>query len=641
MFHKFVPEKLGKHLMNIAPLRIVADGAEVPLEEWRQNAGVMECVSGNLRVELAIEPVSELKAVRWNVAVCNTGAIPMENIEITPLFLRLDIDPQQDSPRVRHLSGSYHYDGTYPPRAFRLSEERIMTHDHCKCVSIASGAASAFDHVPVMQFLMGPYGDMYGLFVGFEWSSRWEIQAGWESDSFFGQPRPGFIIKGNIGLGALRLEPGERLELPRIHMGFYEGADIGGIDNALRRYVREGIACKLQGQIPTPPVYYDHWFGLHQHFDVVELKKQAEVAAELGCEYFVLDAAWYKMYDCFIDGIGNWFEPDPDKFPNGVEELSEHVRALGMKFGIWHMIETAYPGTQAILRHPELYDTASSPMSQDPLPESATSLRRLRLDKPEAREFALTLLRKWITNWKVNFIRWECSDPQEWALNHDPSGKLNLAYMKGFYQVIDTIRSEFPEVYNEDCEGGGTRLDWGMAARMHGNWLSDHTGHPDVSRFFQMGASRFWPAHFLTSAVRAHRGSGDSEATSHNMLSRMVGGFGFNGDIAQWSAEARARAKHHIEVYKGIRHLLAQPIFFPLPQPRSDRDWDIVIFGDETANEQLLYAFRLEGPESITLPASSSGWTKLLGGGNAQISSENGTMTVRVDKGSSAIWIRR
>lgn len=36
-------------------------------------------------------------------------------------------------------------------------------------------------------------------------------------------------------------------------------------------------------------------------------------------------------------------------------------------------------------------------------------------------------------------------------------------------------------------------------------------------------------------------------------------------------------------------------IYFPLDQPHSTRDWDVVVFGDGTCQGQLLYAFRMDG----------------------------------------------
>ena len=121
---------------------------------------------------------------------------------------------------------------------------------------------------------------------------------------------------------------------------------------------------------------------------------------------------------------------------------------------------------------------------------------------------------------------------------------------------------------------------------------------PDVSRFNQTGALHVWPAQYLNSAVRVHRKTGDAEAYAHNIISRMAGTLSFNGDIAQWSPAAAALAREQVEAYKEFRNLLAGPVYFPLEQPRNDREWDVVVFGEQR-QEQVLLAFRKQGPARV------------------------------------------
>lgn len=273
----------------------------------------------------------------WRVILRNKGSEPLTGIRFQPLFIKFAVDPAEWVPRVRHLTGSYHYDACYPPRGFRLQEEAFLTHDHAKPVRIEGVSSSAFDHVPVMKFAVGPREEgpewsLAGFFVGFEWSGAWDIEAGWERPlTSLGEPLCDFVVQGNMGLGDLRLEPKETLDLPAVHMGFFEGPSWTVLDNLLKRYVRNKLGTKLNGEIPLNPVSYDHWFGIHSDFDLEEMKKQAARAAEIGCEYFCLDAGWYGSALFGASGRGQWDEPDPVKFPAGVagvKELSDLVRSL-------------------------------------------------------------------------------------------------------------------------------------------------------------------------------------------------------------------------------------------------------------------------------------------------------------------------
>ncbi len=65
----------------------------------------------------------------------------------------------------------------------------------------------------------------------------------------------------------------------------------------------------------------------------------------------MLDSGWY--------GSGDWertlgdYEPDPRKFPRGLEELANHVHEKGMKFGLWVEIENAGIESRLFHEHPE------------------------------------------------------------------------------------------------------------------------------------------------------------------------------------------------------------------------------------------------------------------------------------------------
>jgi len=508
MLLRHAPAALGEVLRQEAPARVWLDEKELLFELGDANE-TMEATNGPLTAKITFAYDAAYSVLTWQIVLHNAGKTPLTDIKVQPLYAKFALDPAQLLPRVRHLSGSYHYDACYPPRGYRLQEEAFLTHDHAKPVRIEGTGGSSFDHVPLLEFAIAPRVEtstpaLSGFYVGFEWSGAWSLEAGWERPlSSVGEPLCDFVVKGDMQLGELRLEAGETLALPRVHLGYFDGQDWSVADNALKRYVNEGIGGRLDGKIPVNPVTYDHWFGIHSDFDLEEMKRQATRAAELGCEYFCLDAGWYGSGMFGASGKGKWDEPDPVKFPEGVasvKELSDHVRALGMGFGLWHLIQQANGGTDAPKQFPDLFRG-----------------QLLRLELPEGRELALKTLRRWITDWNLTWMRWECA-----------AGPHDLRYMQGFYKVVDTIRSEFPDLYIEGCAGGSTMFDLGMAVRTHGTWLNDHTANPDVCRFFQTGALRFWPSRYLNMAIRAHRNSGDAEANLHNALSRMPGTLSFN-----------------------------------------------------------------------------------------------------------------
>jgi hypothetical protein len=211
MLTHFLPGSLAQHLLNPLPFRLWQAGQPVmmPLQ-----AIVITTWAGQqdgLQISLRADYDERHRAVRWAVSLRNEGQRSIEHLVCLLLYLELDRAPDRDFPRVRHLSGSYHYDAAYPPRSFRLHEERFMTHDHCKPVRTAGGyqqpegehmvsvAGSAAEHVPVLQLSLGPSDSQRGLLLGFEWSSRWHIEAGWAHNSFQGEGHPPICDSGQRG----------------------------------------------------------------------------------------------------------------------------------------------------------------------------------------------------------------------------------------------------------------------------------------------------------------------------------------------------------------------------------------------------------------------------------------------------------
>lgn len=631
MIQRVAPQLVARALLDPCPVRVLLDDkplvfAAADEQAWHGSAGSLAA-----SVQFDHDPAHD--ALCWTVTLRNQGSSDLSGIDVVPLVLSFWTENPTVVPRIRHMGGSHHYDGLYPPRAFRLEEEAFVTHDTTKPFAI--GGRNSGDHVPLLQFALDKAGVLSGFFVGFEWSGGWNIAAHWERDSFYGEPAPPLVLEGRMSLGPLSLAPGEEAVLPRVHMGFFTGSWCD-LDNIQRAYVHERLAAPLGTRV-SMPVAYNHWFGIYHDFDLERLKRQANRAAEIGCEYFCLDASWYKNRGSYRDGVGNWYTPDPQKFPRGttdVKELSAFVRSHGMGFGIWHMIQKAQPDSDLYRKFPDAFRRIVEP--RDSLEGIAYSLK---LETDEGVQVALDVLRWMIEEWEVSWMRFE-SAPED-----------GLAYNLGYDRVIDTLLTEYPNLYVEICNGGGQRLNLGSVTRGHGNWLSDHTINPDVCRFMQTSALRFWPPEYLNLAVTAITGRAAESATAHGAVSRMVGSMSFSGAISEWDQSTTDLMREHVDIYKSIRSHMHQPVYFPLPQPRRLEDWDVVVFGDGTAAKQLLFAFRNLGPDEITMsiPRAAGQWTRATGPDAAAITCPAGdratdttteAVSLRLPKNSSSIWIR-
>ena len=600
---KAAPKGLAHAIQSGLPFKVELNG--LPLTFQEKEPGLLENVTGNLITEIIWMREPAYDALWYQARFTNNGDKPVGGLKVKPFNLRIAVDPPRTIPRVRYLTGSQHYDATYPSRAFEVVDRAIMIPDHAKPIEI--GGELSKEYVQMMQFALQRGRELAGFWVGFEWSAGWSLKAGYTKVGFEGVPDADFELSGEMALGDFVVPPKSNLTTPKVHLVFFEGQDWTPLENNGRRYIRERIAYARPPQAQVNKVTYDHWFGIHGAFDTQDMLRQARRAAELGCEYFCLDGGWYGKGAFGASGKGKWNEPDPVKFPSGVadvQQLSKLCRDGGMGFGLWSFL---------------IIKNGSA--------EPAFDLAKLG-----GVDGAVDTLRQWIKTYDLTWFRFEMA------------GKGNLNYQQGWDQVMARITKEHADFHIECCLGGGTRFDLGNMRFCTSTWLSDHTADPDVCRVTQTGALRFWPSYMLNSAVRVHRNSGDNEATAYNVISRMPGTLSFNGDIAQWSDNATHRVRALVDKYKSVRHLQSQPVFFPLPQVRTLEDWDIVCFGDGRGEAQLLYAFRVAGPdrEFIKVPAAPGRWSLLMSSEeDMKLTPSGDGFRLAMPPHTASVWIRK
>jgi len=460
----------------------------------------------------------------------------------------------------------------YPPTAY-CTREFSDTSGKFILESAPEGRSSSL-HLPLMISLSGTAAASDGFFCGLEWSGAWYFHFE-ELDAEQSCLNIGVKIKG------LRLDPGETLELPPVHLGFFSGGPAAGT-NALRAYLYQHVCPPYAGQPVIPRVSYDHWFGIGNQLNFALMKKEAERAAELGVEVFVVDAAWFS--GGFPDGVGNWHAVDAARFPNGLETLAAYVRSLGMDFGLWFEIERAVEGTTFAREHPEWFVA---------MPWGKTKLNyHLNLAHPEAQDHVIKLIGGWIERLDLRWSRWDYNiDPMPFWQQADHSLKVQFAYYRGLYRVLDALMAKYPRWMVEGCSSGGCRIDIGTMRRAHTFWFSDQTEKPRACRYMQARANRFLPGHLLNSSVAVGRGNGDSGFDDTAILSRMLGKLAFDGDIASWSTPWTARARRWVEVFKSIRHLLVQDFYQLLQMPTTSDDADALEFVSHDGREAVIFMF--------------------------------------------------
>jgi alpha-galactosidase len=540
--------------------------------------------ASGLHASVALRREPAYGAAVLQVTLTNRGAeVSLPISALKPLRLRLPTLVLEET-WVRSIGGGL-TNAFYPPLAYRENVVALRR-GGSERVRLASGpdGRSSNRDLPFLQLTRNGAAPA-GLIVALEWSGQWYQELGVTGEA-------GAVVwDAGIPVRELRLAPGESLALPAAHLiGFIGDQDSGA--NACRRYIYERIVPPLSGTRPLPPLSYDSWFGIGCDVDEALLRRLADRAAELGLEYFVLDAGWFAGCGAgyaFSPGVGNWERVDAAKFPNGLEPLADYVRAKGLKFGLWFEVERAHRGSDLVRQHPEWFF------------DIGTDYLHLNLALPAAQDYVIQTVGGWIRRLGLAWSRWDYNiAPKPYWDAADPTGKVQFAYMDGLYRVLDTLMREHPGWLVECCASGGRRIDVGTLRRAHTIWFSDHTEDTLVCRFMQSGAQHFLPGNLPNSAVPVARDVGDASTTDADVISRMCGALSFDGDIASWSPALTERVARLVAIYRTFRHLLVAD-FYPLTQhPMRPMEGEVVEFASRDGAEAVILGFPGVGPAAAS-----------------------------------------
>ncbi|MFD1048924.1 cytochrome P450, partial [Kibdelosporangium lantanae] len=151
----------------------------------------------------------------------------------------------------------------------------------------------------------------------------------------------------------------------------------------------------------TRPVVYNSWEATE--FDVSEdnQKRLAALAADLGCELFVMDDGWFGARTHDAAGLGDW-TPNPSRFPGGLNPLIAEVHRLGMRFGLWVEPEMVNPDSDLYRQHPDWVMHMPN--------RSRTEMRNqlvLNFARTDVAEWAHKWLDQLVGQHEIDFLKWD------------------------------------------------------------------------------------------------------------------------------------------------------------------------------------------------------------------------------------------
>lgn len=256
-----------------------------------------------------------------------------------------------------------------------------------------------------------------------------------------------------------------------------------GFNGAAVRFQRQARDQIVSGGRVPRPVHYNCWEAVYFDHKIEELKSIASRAADLGAERFVLDDGWFGLRDDDTSSLGDWFV-DRRKYPDGLTPLIEHVKSLGLEFGIWFEPEMINEDSNLFRSHPEW---VLGPLDQ------VRGRQQLCLDmsRDDVRTYLYDCISEILSTNDIGYIKWD---------HNRVLPAVDASQTEGTYALLDRLRADFPNVEIESCASGGGRVDFGILNRTQRVWLSDSNDALERQRI-QHDAALFLPASVTGSHV--------------------------------------------------------------------------------------------------------------------------------------------
>ncbi len=320
-----------------------------------------------------------------------------------------------------------------------------------------------------------------------------------------------------------------------------------------------------------------------------------EAAAAAGCEYYCIDCGWYSS-GFWWDNVGEWQE-SRERFPNGLKEVTDAIRAHGMIPGVWLEIEvmgincplaSKLPDDWFFVRHGKrVFDRS-----------------RYQLDfrNPEVIAYADGVIDRLVRDYGVGYIKMDYNiEPGIGTeLYADSVGDGLLCHESAYIKWLDGVFARYPELIIENCSSGGMRIDYAMLSRCSIQSTSDQD---DYRRYATIAANA--PAGLTPeqSAIWSYPlADGDREEVVFNMINAMTQRIHQSGHLANLNVERKQLVKEGIACYKNIRGDIKSALpFWPLGLSQITDEW--VCLGLKSASRIYLAVWRREGAQdSINIP---------------------------------------
>lgn len=400
---------------------------------------------------------------------------------------------------------------------------------------------SGHDH-SVVELLLGPdaglsHGEVWAF--GLAWSGNLQYRVERRPDGHTSIGAGELLLPGEV-----ILRPGQSYAAPSLVVAHSDD----GIDGISARF-HEHLRARPHHPRTPRPLTLNVWEAVYFDHDLQRLCALADAAAAVGVERFVLDDGWFHLRRDDHAGLGDWWV-DEHVWPEGLSPLIDHVRGLGMEFGLWFEPEMVNPDSDLFRAHPDWIIHVDGRT-----PPEWRHQQVLNLAVPAAFDHVLGQMDRLLQQYDIAYIKWDHNRVLVDA--GDGTRPAVRAQTLAFYRLVDELKQRHPGLEIESCASGGGRIDLGVIDHTDRFWPSDCTDaleRQHIQRWTQVAV----PPELLGSHVSGPVGhqTGRALPLSLRTVTALFGHAGIEWNLLEASAEERDVLRRWADFYKQWREVL-------------------------------------------------------------------------------------
>lgn len=450
-----------------------------------------------------------------------------------------------------------------------------------------TGNWSTKEYLP-MGYLENSSADT-SLFWQIEHNGSWHTEIGDENNHFY------LALSGPTEVQShwfKILKPGESFTSVPVAVGVAD-ADF---DNAMGRLTgyRRKIRRYNEDNEKLPVIFNDYMNCLFGDPTTEKELPLIDAAAEMGCEYYVIDAGWYAPGQWW-DSVGEWQECR-ERFPGGIKEVTDYIRSKGMVPGVWLELEVMGINCEKAKKAPDDWFFVRHG-------KRVFDRSRYQLDfrNPQVIEHVDEVIDRVVQEYGVGYIKMDYNiEPGIGTeLYAESVGQGMLEHERAYLKWLDGVFERYPDLVIENCSSGGLRTDYAMLSRYSIQSTSDQEDYRNYATISANASAGLTPEQ---AAVWSYpQRDGDEEETIYNMVNTLLLRIHQSGHLAELSNVRKALVREGIDYYKSIRADIKKALpAWPLGYADNLDQW--LVFALKTEHKAYMAVWRRGGEEEIEIP---------------------------------------